>query len=36
MEIRFKPIGIVHTRGSDADRKENGEKEGELEVLSGV
>lgn len=34
MEIKFKPIGVVHTKGSEDDvRDKGGELEGELEVF---
>lgn len=32
MEIMFKPIGIVRTKGSEADVREKGDLEGELEI----
>ena len=32
MEIKFKPIGVVHTKGSDAEVREKGNLEGELEI----
>ena len=32
MEIVFKSIGVVHTRGSDAEVRERGDLEGELEI----
>jgi len=32
MEIKFKPIGVVRTKGSDADIREKGDLEGELEI----
>ena len=32
MEIRFKPIGVVHTNGSDVEIREKGDLEGELEI----
>jgi tRNA-Thr(GGU) m(6)t(6)A37 methyltransferase TsaA len=32
MEIAFKSIGVVHTKGGDADVRERGDLEGELEI----
>lgn len=32
MKIQFTPIGIIHTTGTDADVKEKGGREGELEI----
>lgn len=32
MDIKFKPIGVVRTKGSDADVREKGDLEGELEI----
>lgn len=32
MEIKFKSIGVVHTKGSDAEVREKGDLEGELEI----
>lgn len=32
MEIKLKPIGVVRTKGSDAEVKEKGNLEGELEI----
>ena len=32
MEIVFKSIGVVHTKGSDAEVRERGDLEGELEI----
>lgn len=32
MEMSFKPIGIVHTKGSEAEVREKGGLEGELEI----
>jgi tRNA-Thr(GGU) m(6)t(6)A37 methyltransferase TsaA len=32
MEITFKSIGVVHTKGTDADVREKGDLEGELEI----
>jgi tRNA-Thr(GGU) m(6)t(6)A37 methyltransferase TsaA len=32
MEIKFKSIGVVHTKGTDADVREKGDLEGELEI----
>ena len=32
MEIKFKPIGVVHLKGTDADVREKGDLEGELEI----
>ena len=31
-DVTFKPIGVIHTKGSDAVVKENGDLEGELEI----
>jgi tRNA-Thr(GGU) m(6)t(6)A37 methyltransferase TsaA len=33
MEIRFRPIGVIHTTGSDAEVREKGDLEGELEIF---
>lgn len=32
MEIAFKPIGIIHIKGSDAEVRERGDLDGELEI----
>jgi tRNA (Thr-GGU) A37 N-methylase len=32
MEITFKPMGKIHTKGSDTEVREKGELEGELEI----
>lgn len=32
MDIKFKPIGVIRTKGSDADVREKGDLEGELEI----
>lgn len=32
MAIAFKPIGVIHTKGSDAEVREKGDLEGELEI----
>jgi tRNA (adenine37-N6)-methyltransferase len=32
MEIKFKSIGVVHTKGTDAEVREKGDLEGELEI----
>jgi len=32
MEIKFKPIGVVRTKASDAEVREKGDVEGELEI----
>ena len=32
MEIKFNAIGVVHTKGSDAEVREKGNLEGELEI----
>jgi len=32
MEIKFKPIGIIRTKVSDADVKERGGRDGEIEI----
>jgi tRNA (adenine37-N6)-methyltransferase len=34
MGIIFEPIGVVHTKGSDAEVKQKGRLEGELEIFS--
>lgn len=31
-DVKFKPIGVVHTKGSDAEVREKGDLEGELEI----
>jgi tRNA-Thr(GGU) m(6)t(6)A37 methyltransferase TsaA len=33
MEIRFKPIGVIHTKGSDNEVREKGDQVGELEIF---
>jgi tRNA (adenine37-N6)-methyltransferase len=33
MEIRFKPIGVIHTKGSDNEVREKGAQVGELEIF---
>lgn len=33
MEIHFRPIGVIHTKGSDAEVRETGDREGELEIF---
>jgi tRNA-Thr(GGU) m(6)t(6)A37 methyltransferase TsaA len=33
MEINFKPIGVIHTKGGDAEIRETGDQEGELEIF---
>ncbi|HTN73290.1 MAG TPA: tRNA (N6-threonylcarbamoyladenosine(37)-N6)-methyltransferase TrmO [Methylomirabilota bacterium] len=33
MEIKFKPIGVIHTKGSDAEVRDKGDLEGELEIF---
>lgn len=33
MDIKFKPIGVIHTKGSDIEVKEKGDLAGELEVF---
>jgi tRNA (adenine37-N6)-methyltransferase len=33
MDISFKPIGVVHTKGSDVDVREKGDLIGELEIF---
>jgi tRNA-Thr(GGU) m(6)t(6)A37 methyltransferase TsaA len=33
MEITFRPIGIIHTMGSDTEVREQGDREGELEIF---
>jgi tRNA (Thr-GGU) A37 N-methylase len=32
MEMRFKPIGVIHTKGSDNEVREKGVQVGELEI----
>ena len=32
MEIRFTPIGVIHTEASEGEVKEKGDREGELEI----
>jgi hypothetical protein len=32
MEIKFKSIGVVHTKGTDAEIREKGNLDGELEI----
>ncbi len=32
MEIKFKSIGVLHTKGSDIEVREKGDLEGELEI----
>ena len=32
MEIRFKPIGVIHTQASEVEVKEKGDREGEIEI----
>ena len=32
MDITFKPIGTIHTKGSDTEVREKGDLEGELEI----
>jgi tRNA-Thr(GGU) m(6)t(6)A37 methyltransferase TsaA len=34
MDITFKPIGMTHTKGSDAEVREKGGLDGELEIFS--
>lgn len=34
MEITFRPIGVIHTKGSDAEVRETGDREGELEIYA--
>ena len=34
-DTKFKPIGVVHTKGSDAEVREKGNLEGELEIYPG-
>jgi tRNA-Thr(GGU) m(6)t(6)A37 methyltransferase TsaA len=33
VDIRFKPIGVIHTKGSDIEVKEKGDLAGELELF---
>ena len=32
MEIQFRPIGVIHTKASEAEVREKGDREGELEI----
>jgi tRNA-Thr(GGU) m(6)t(6)A37 methyltransferase TsaA len=32
MEITFKPIGVIHTKASEAEVREKGDREGEIEI----
>ncbi len=32
MEITFKPIGVIHTKASEAEVKAKGDREGEIEI----
>ena len=32
MEIRFKPIGIIHNKASEMEVREKGDREGEIEI----
>ena len=32
MEITFKPIGVIHTKASEADVREKGDRDGEIEI----
>ena len=32
MEIKFKPIGMIRTKASDADVRESGDRDGEVEI----
>lgn len=34
-DVTFKPIGVIHTKGSDAAVREKGDLEGELEIYPG-
>jgi tRNA-Thr(GGU) m(6)t(6)A37 methyltransferase TsaA len=34
MEIRFTPIGVIHTSASEAEVREKGDREGEIEIFS--
>jgi tRNA-Thr(GGU) m(6)t(6)A37 methyltransferase TsaA len=34
MEISFKPIGVIHTKATDVDVKQKGDREGELEIFA--
>src|SRR6185295_3905627 len=34
MEIRFKPIGVIHTQASEVEVKEKEDHEGEIEIYS--
>jgi tRNA-Thr(GGU) m(6)t(6)A37 methyltransferase TsaA len=33
VDIKFKPIGVIHTKGSDIEVKEKGDLAGELEIF---
>ena len=33
MKISFTPIGIIHTKASDAEVREKGDREGEIEIF---
>ena len=33
MDVKFKPIGVIHTKGSDIEVKEKGDLAGELELF---
>lgn len=33
MEIKFKPIGVIRTKASDADVREKGDRDGEVEIF---
>ena len=32
MEIQFRPIGVIHTKASEAEVREKGDREGEIEI----
>ena len=34
MTITFEPIGVIHTKASEAEVKETGDREGEIEIYS--
>jgi tRNA-Thr(GGU) m(6)t(6)A37 methyltransferase TsaA len=34
MEIKFQPIGVIHTQGSDDEVKETSDREGVLEIFA--
>ena len=32
MDVHFKPIGVIHTKASEVEVKEKGDREGEIEI----